>query len=349
MNTGRKIESIGVKLPETSVATSEIVHKLKVSKLLKLQLLTGISSRRVCGPDEDSFTLAVDAAKDCLSHSKYEAGEIEMIISCSISKYVNGLKHCYEPSISSLVKHRLGCPNALSFDISNACAGMITGVHIANNFISRGAVKNCLIVSGEYITSISNNAVLNISSLKHDQLASLTVGDAGAAIILTAAEKKEECFFVSELVSLSQFSDLCIGNQSTRQPGGVMKTAMKKIHEVSILNAPPIIKCALEKAGLRMNQIDFIIPHQTSKLSIQSGAKYFAGVFGEEPGEVVINLQDTGNTASTTHFTTLYKYLMEQRLKEGDKIMLLSFASGLVIGIIIFSIHDLVKKYGYHY
>jgi 3-oxoacyl-[acyl-carrier-protein] synthase III len=348
MSAGSKIESIGVELPETSVTTAEIVGRLKVRKPLKLELLTGISRRRVCGPHEDTLTLAVSAAKDCLSHSEYEAREIEMIISCSISKYVNGLKHYYEPSISNLIKQSLGCPNALNFDVSNACAGMITGVHIANNFISRGVVKNCMVVSGEYITSISNNAVLNISSMKHDELASLTVGDAGAAVILTATNKTNESFWVSELVSLSQYSDLCIGNQSSRHPGGVMKTSMKKIHEVSIQNAPPIIKCAFEKAGLRMSQIDFLIPHQTSKLSIQSGAKYFARFFGEEPGEVVINLQDTGNTASTTHFTTLYKYLMENRLKEGDKIMMLSFASGLVIGFIVFSVYDLVKRYGYH-
>ena len=57
-------------------------------------------------------------------------------------------------------------------------------------------------------------------------------------------------------------------------------------------------------------------------------------------------LSRTGNTASTTHFVTLYRYLQEGRFKKGDKIMLLGFASGLVIGVIIFTINGLTEKYG---
>lgn len=346
MIRGSKIESIGVKLPDKSVSTTEIVNQLKLTKPLKLELLTGISKRRVCNKNEDSLTLAVDAALDCLKHSKIEAKEIDMVISCSISKYLNGLNYSYEPALSMLIKQKLGIKKALNFDVSNACAGMVTGVHIANNFISRGVVKNCLVVSGEYITSLYKNGIQNINSLKHSELASLTVGDAGAAVILTGTEKKEEAFSISKMVTLGQYSHLCLAHQSVNQPGGVMKTQMKKIHEVSIENAPPIIEDALQKAGLKMHQINYLIPHQTAKYSIQSGEKHFAKWFKEKPGNVVINLADTGNTASTTHFATLYKCLNEKRFKKGDKIMLLSFASGLVIGVIIFTINSLIDCYG---
>lgn len=346
MIAGCKIESIGVKLPEKVVATADIISRLKISEPIKLELLTGIAKRRVCSEHEDSLTLAVDAANDCLSHSQFEAKDIEMIICCSISRFVYGLNHYYEPPLSFLIKQRSGCINAMNLDISNACAGMMTGAFIANNFISRGVVANCLVVSGEFITSISNNAEHKVNSMKHSELASLTVGDAGAAIILSKTENGEERFLAFEMTTLSQYSELCLGYQSLNFPGAVMKTCIKKIHEVSIANAPSIIENALKLAGLRMNQIDFMIPHQTAKASILAGAKHFAQYFGEEPGEIVINLEETGNTASTTHFTTLYKYLNEKRFKKGDRIMLLSFASGLVIGIAIFTINDLVKRYG---
>jgi 3-oxoacyl-[acyl-carrier-protein] synthase III len=97
---------------------------------------------------------------------------------------------------------------------------------------------------------------------------------------------------------------------------------------------------------MEMRQIDFLIPHQTAKLSIQSGARKLANYFNEKPGETVINIGETGNTASTTHFVTLYKYLQEGRFKKGNKIMLLGFASGLVIGVIIFTISGLIERYG---
>jgi 3-oxoacyl-[acyl-carrier-protein] synthase-3 len=244
------------------------------------------------------------------------------------------------------IKERIGNKNALNFDISNACAGMISGLHIAKNFISRGSVKNCMVVSGEYITSLSKNAVENIDTPLNTELASLTVGDAGAAIILTDTSTLDDAISVSEIVTLSRYSNLCTAYQSIKQPGGIMKTRMKEIHDVSIENAPAVIENALKKAGLRMSQIDHLIPHQTAKHSIQTGAVSFEKYFGEKPGNVVLNLEVNGNTASTTHFTALYKCLEEKRFRKGDKVMLLSFASGLVIGVVIFTINDIIDSYG---
>jgi 3-oxoacyl-[acyl-carrier-protein] synthase-3 len=346
MISGSKIESIGIKLPGKIVSTAEIIKQLKVSKPVQLERLTGISKRHVCSEMEDSLTLAVDAANDCLKYSSWKPEDIEMIICCSISKYLNGLNHVYEPPFSALIKQKLGNTKALNFDISNACAGMMTGVYIANNYISRGVVKNCLVVSGEYISGLCKNAIQNIDSQHHPEMASLTVGDAGAAVIIDKTESADDNFSVLEMVTLSQYSNLCLGHQSTRQPGGVMKTQMKKIHEVAIENAPFLVESALKKAGLRFSEIDFLIPHQTAKLSIHLGARKLAKYFNDKPGETVVNIAETGNTASTTHFITLYKFLREGRFKKGDKIMLLGFASGLVIGVIIFTINGLIEKYG---
>ncbi len=346
MISGSKIESIGIKLPEKIVSTAEIMKELKLSKPVQLERLTGISNRRVCSEKEDSLTLAVDAVNDCLKYSSWKPEDIEMIICCSISKYVNGLNHVYEPAFSLLIKQKLGNTKALNFDISNACAGMMTGVYIANNYISRGVVRNCLVVSGEYITGLCKNAIQNIDSQHHPEIASLTVGDAGAAVILDKSVSESDNFSVMEMVTHSRYSKLCLGNQSPRQPGGVMKTQMKKIHEVAIENAPFLVESALKKAGLRFSEIDFLIPHQTAKLSIHLGARELAKYFNDKPGETVVNIAETGNTASTTHFVTLYRYLQEGRFKKGDKIMLLGFASGLVIGVIIFTINGLTEKYG---
>jgi 3-oxoacyl-[acyl-carrier-protein] synthase-3 len=340
------IESVGVKLPSRSLSTREIEKRLKTSSILKLELLTGISNRRVCSKNEDSLTLAVEAVQECLKNSGFKADELEMIISCSISKYVNGLNHYYEPALSLLIKHEIGNSKALNFDVSNACAGMVTGVHIANNFIKQGKVKNCLVVSGEYITGLAESAIENVDSIHHPEMASLTVGDAGAAVILSRTDNNKESLSVSEISTLGQFSDLCMGYQSNKSPGGIMETNMKKIHQVSINNAPFVVENALRKAGFKLSEIDYLIPHQTAKASIYSGAKLLIKHFKEEPGEIVYNLSETGNTASTTHFVAFYKYLCEKRFKPGDKIMLLSFASGLVFGVIIFSVNGIINRYG---
>ena len=86
------------------MTSSAIVDRLDLSKSLKLELLTGINERRICSEVEDSFVLALNATEDCLRHSSITSGEVEMVIFCAISKYVDGLRHVYEPAISSLLK-----------------------------------------------------------------------------------------------------------------------------------------------------------------------------------------------------------------------------------------------------
>ncbi len=346
MKYGTTIESIGIKLPEKEWSTKEIERELNLPGKFKLELLTGIKSRRICSENEDSYSLAVNAVQDCLKYSEIKAADIEMIINCSISKYVNGLSHCYEPALSLLIKDKIGNKKALSFDISNACAGMLTGVHIANNFISRGAVKNCLIVSGECISSLGKNAMKSVDSIQHPELASLTVGDAGAAVILSCTSSPHESIRISEMTTLSRYSHLCTGYQNTEYPGATMYTDMKNIHQISLDNLPAAVENALDKAGLSFADIDYFIPHQTAKISILSGIKILSNYFKQKPKEVVINLAQTGNTASTTHFVALYQYLQKKKFKQGDNVLLLSFASGLVIGSVIFSVSKIVNRYG---
>lgn len=342
-----RIESIGAIQPETRLTTDEIMSGLVIPGKFKFELLTGIKSRQVCSPDEDSLSLAVDAARSCLKRSAYLPAEIEGVISCSITKFKDGCNHVYEPSFSHFIKERIGAPGALNFDISNACAGMLTGIYIADTLIRQGVIRNCLIVSGEYISTLIHNAIKNIKTLASHELASLTVGDAGAAVILEATDDEDSAISLSGFVSDTRYNDLCTARPHRRQPGASMKTRAGKIHEVSISQSVPVLGQALASFDIRYSDIDFLIPHQTSRSAILKGAKTYAHTFGGHPGEVVINLRHNGNTASTTHFLTLYKMLEENRFKPGDRIVLLSFASGIVMGLLLFRPQHLLNRYGY--
>jgi 3-oxoacyl-[acyl-carrier-protein] synthase-3 len=341
-----QFESIGMKIPEKILTTRDLVEKIKIPGMKKFGLLTGISERRVCSSTEDSFSLALDAARDCLSFSKYSPEDLDMIINCSITRYRNGLSHQYEPTLSVLIKDAIGAKKAITFDISNACAGMLTGVYIAKNYIKLGAIRTCLIVSGEYITNIADHAVKNIKTPLSSELSSLTVGDGGAAVIVERTVNDEEGLIMSGFSTLSFYSNLCIGRQNRKSPGGRMNTKAQKIHQVSIDESTSIVKTSLDSNGLTFDKIDFLIPHQTSRSSILAGANHYSQFFGEKPGQIVISLKETGNTASTTHFLALYKYLTEKQFNKGDQIMLLCFASGLIIGVVIFKMNEMVYRYG---
>jgi len=342
-----RFESVGAVVPPGRLTTAELMAGVKMWGKFDLEGLTGIRERRVCSEKEDSYTLSVDAARECLRYSSYEASDLEMIICCSISRYKGGLTHLYEPALSLHVKETIGAHGALNFDIANACAGMLTGVMIMNDFIKRGVIRRGMVISGECITSLSRNAVPRVKTILSGQLASLTVGDCGAAVILERSEPGKASLTVSSFMTLARWSDLCIGNACKASPGAEMETDARKIHQVAISDMPPIIARALKEAGFSFGEIDHLIPHQTSMRAIYSGDKHLKRYFGTRPGNIIVNMQEYGNTASTSHFLALYRFLKEGAFKPGQRMVLLALASGLVIGVVTFKMDELVYKYGY--
>ncbi|MCK5820832.1 MAG: hypothetical protein KAH17_03055 [Bacteroidales bacterium] len=344
--TYARFESLGRAIPGDILTTDQIMSQLKIPGKFKFELLTGIKSRNVCKPDEDSFTLAIKAAKDCIQRSSLKSADIEMIISCSITRYTEGHHQQYEPSMSFVIKQALGITDARSFDVSNACAGMFTGVLIAKSLIEQGVIKNCLVVSGEFISSLIHNAIRKIKTPTSNEFASLTVGDAGSALIMEATKDQDLAIQSHGFTSQTEYNRLCTAQPRPKFPGAAMKTKAKQIHDVSIKNSIPIIEEAMKSFGIKYSDIDFLIPHQTSRAAIISGAKTYSKYFKGSPGKILMNLQYNGNTASTSHFICLYDNLMKGIFKPDDRILGISYASGIVFGVIVFKINDLIKLHG---
>jgi 3-oxoacyl-[acyl-carrier-protein] synthase III len=343
-----RFASIGVQLPDSRLTTDELMARMRHKADIDLEGLTGIHERRVAGHGEDSFTLALGAARDCLERSGRRPEDVEVLINASITKYTGGLSHRFEPPLSLSLKGALGAHRALNFDLSNACAGMMTGVFILNDFIRRGDIECGMVVSGEYISELGASATRQVRSVLSDQMASLTLGDAGAAVIVERAPEGAPSIDVAGFTTLSEHSRLCLGFPSRSGPGGTMYTDARAIHKVALEDSPPLLREALRQGGLDFNQIDYLIPHQTSARAIEKGMKNLAKGRGGPPKHVVANVEQYGNTASTTHFVALYRYLQEGRFDKGDKVMLLSFASGLEVGVVIFPVDaELMDRYGH--
>lgn len=344
---GSRIEAVGLAYPSRRLTTTQLLDSRRHRFPLDLEKHTGIRERRVCGAGEDSVTLAVDAARDALQHSRRAVAEVEMVIACGITRWVGGLRWQVEPSLSLVVKETIGAGHALNFDVSNACAGMLTGVHILDNFIARGIVRCGLVVSGEYITSLSHNAARTMRTTLSRQLASLTLGDGGAAVILERVPDRSTGIASSELSTVAEYSDLCIGRPADDAPGARMSTQSTSLHRAAISHSPSTIREALSKSGFEPESIDYVIPHQTSVSAINAAIKHVRRKIGKYPAEVIFNLERYGNTASTTHFATLRRCLEERRFEPGDRILMICSASGLTVGAMVFTIdHDLWGRYG---
>jgi 3-oxoacyl-[acyl-carrier-protein] synthase-3 len=341
-----RFEAVGASLPERRVTTRELMAGTRHHTRIDLERLTGIREHRMCGPEDTSLSLAVAAARDCLARSRYTGADLDMVISASITRYVDRVSHRFEPPLSLEIKEAIGAPAATSFDLSNACAGMLTGVFILNDFIRRGAIRRGMVVSGERITGLGTNAAQHIRSIVSPQLASLTLGDAGAAVIVDRAPDGVTGISLAGFTTLAEHSRLCLGLPGWHQPGAVMFTRARKIHDVAMADGPPLIEEVLAAAGTTLGDVDWLIPHQTSVRAIRAGERILGERLGRRPKHVIVTVDDYGNTASTTLFLALHRYLTEGQLHAGDKIMLLSVASGLEVGVVLFDLDELEVTHG---
>lgn len=341
-----RFAGIGVRVPEGLLTTDELMASTRYPTGIDLEGLTGVRQRHVVGPGDDSYTLALEAASDALGHAGCAGQDLDMLIVSSISRHVGGMRIQLEPPVSVRLKQALGADRAVSFDLSNACAGMMTGVFLLNDFVRRGRIRRGMVVSGEDITELGRNAAREVRDVTSDQLASLTLGDAGAAVIVERAPEGAAGIEVAGFTTLSEHSRLCVAFPATIGPGTTMHTRAREIHVAGVEEAYPRLREVLDAAGLSMEDIDYLIPHQTSARAIERAAAEFSARLGGAPKHVVITVDEFGNTASTTHFVALWKYLSEGRFRGDDRVLLLSLASGLEVGIVIFTVGQLVECYG---
>ena len=316
---------------------------------IDLERLTGIHERRVSVGDEDSYSLATAAAFDCLDKAGGAGSSVDVVISCSITKFHGGLTQWLEPTMSRAVANAIGADKAMTFDVSNACAGMLTGVTIANNWIRQGSIERALVVSGEYISQLGQNAARHIRNIMSKELASLTLGDAGAALLLERAPAGSEGITVAGFTTVADYSRLCVGYPKGHEPAARMFTDSRGIQRAAMSTTPVLLHEVLDAAGISMNDIDHVITHQTSARAIRKGMAKLSESFGESPRhDAVITVDRYGNTASTTHTVALVEELAAGHIGPGETIALIALASGLEIGVVLMTLdNELVAQYGH--
>jgi amino acid adenylation domain-containing protein len=343
------MESIGVYLPARTVSTETVmagcVHEIRIP----LERLTGIKNRRVVGEGEFSIDLARKAATDCLSRSSYQPEEIDLVIACNISRR-DGLGHrfAFEPSTASRLREQCGLVNALAFDMSNACAGMFTGITVADAFLQTGLVRSAMVVSGEYISHLTETAQQEIEDPMDPRLACLTLGDAGAAVIVERGPNNRVGFHDIDIATLSKYSKLCIAKATEGPHGGaIMLTDSVTQTAIAVKHSVPYVAAVMQRHGWRPETTDHLVMHQTSESSINDAVAAVNRVFGEgaaNRGNTIYNVAERGNTASTTHFVALMDYILDNRIQSGDNVVFSITGSGQSVGAALYTFDDLPDR-----
>lgn len=344
-----RVAGAGRHLPETHLTTDELMATTRHHTHIDLERLTGIHERRVSVGDEDSYSLATSAALNALAAARQDPAALDVVINCSITKFRGGLTQWLEPTMSSAIARAIGARRAMTFDVSNACAGMLTGVTILNNWIRQGVVERGLVVSGEYISQLSHNAARHIRNILSKEVASLTLGDAGAALLLERAPAGSAGIALAGFTTVADYSRLCLAYPRGHDPGARMFTNSRAIHQAAMANTPLLLQEVLDNAGISIHDIDHVITHQTSARAIRKGMARMSQSFGDKPRhDAVITVDRYGNTASTTHTVALVEELEAGHVAAGERIALIALASGLEIGIVLLTLdEDMVSRYGH--
>lgn len=340
-----RLESLGVYLPENRLSMEALLISCRRRPRWDLERITGIHERRIA-VDEYASDLAIQAARRALELSRYSARDLDVLICTSISKHNRQDVFSLEPATAVTIRKAVGAVNARVFDVVNACAGMINGISLVAGLIQAGIARCGMVVSGEHNMPVAETAAREMRHSFDGQIAALTLGDAGAALILDRSPDGKIGFHHIQMVSGAKHSHFCYSKPSRRSHGGMLVTKARGLQRKGNAHFPYYFKQALDASGWTLNDLQHIIPHQVSVRGIENGVRAVEKVLGIRlPPITRICADHYGNTSTTSHFLAMHDHILNGNIRTRDNLLLVSGASGIVISHATLSLDDLPDRY----
>ncbi|MCF6409212.1 beta-ketoacyl-ACP synthase III [Pseudalkalibacillus salsuginis] len=305
MNAG--VIGIGRYVPER-VMTNADLEKMVDTSDEWIRTRTGIEERRIAENDMDTSHMAERAGKEALRDAGLDAGDIDLILVATVTGDYGF------PSVACLIQERLGAVNAVAMDISAACAGFIYGMITAKQYIDTNTYKNVLVIGVEKLSKITD---------WEDRNTAVLFGDgAGAAVIAPVDDDKG-------ILSFDMGSDGS-GAKYLYQNGDHLYMNGREVFKFAVRQMPESSLKVVEKAGLKKEDVDFLIPHQAN-IRIMEAARERLGLPQEKMASTVAKY---GNTSSSSIPIALVEALESGKVKDGDVLVLVGFGGGLTWGAV---------------
>lgn len=291
--------------PNKKISNKEIAKKTEVTEAY-IEKVTGIIDRYYA-IEESIEEMAVEAAKEAILKAEIEMKKVGAIFVATTSTTT------LMPGISFQVQKELQIENCICMDILAGCSGYINAFDIARSYIALGKIEYALIIGVDLLSNWIDSNDVGTSILLSD--------GAGATIIgKTQTEKK----YVCDMVSNGNDGDLltCRFQEKIFMNG-------KRIYKYAVTETINSIYRVLEKANLSLEDISYIVPHQSNKRILDAMVERL-----KVPKEkMYTNIQQVGNTFCASIPIALYE--LEEKLKEEEYILLLGYGGGLNTGCIL--------------
>jgi 3-oxoacyl-[acyl-carrier-protein] synthase-3 len=311
----------GMSAPE-SVMTNDDLAKIVDTNDQWIRERTGIRQRHIAQDGQYPSTLAVEAAVKALTVANLRPTDLDLII-CSTSspEYIF-------PATACLIQDQLGATKAGAFDLLAACSGFIYAVNMGAQAIRSGSIKNALIIGTETLSRFVN---------WKDRGTCILFGDGAGAFVLQASDQP------GGVLSAVMHSDGSGGDLLTLQGGGsrfpasestlhdgrhYIKMDGNEVFRFATRVMASATQEALDAAGLKLEDVQWIIPHQANIRIIQAAARGLKLPMDR----FVVNLENYGNTSTASIPIAMVEAVEKGQIKPGDKLVMVGFGAGLTWG-----------------
>lgn len=280
---------------------------------------TGIRERHIAADHETASSMAIAASREALERASLAPEALDLVIAATVTP------ERLFPATASVVQHALGANRAAAFDLNAACSGFVYALATAWQFIASGAYQNVLVVGSEVYSRILD---------WEDRATCVLFGDGAGAVLLQAQERPGLLSFV--LGSDGGGADLLyvpgLGAspvERARQDGRYhLQMNGREVFRFAVSIMADVSRQAVAEAGLEMEHVELLIPHQANRRIILAAAK----ALGLAPERVLINVDRYGNTSAASIPIALCEAVQSGCLKRGDHAVLVGFGGGLSWG-----------------
>jgi len=309
-----RIVGTGSYLPPRIVTNAEFAARLDTSDAW-IRERTGIAQRHIAAETQTSSDLALEASRAALAAAGMQAADLDLIVvATSTPDFIF-------PSTACLLQAKLGVANSTAFDLQAVCSGFVYALATADNFIRAGTHKSALVVGAEVFSRILD---------WNDRGTCVLFGDGAGAVVLAAGSKPGLHASVlradgSYAGILSVPGNVCggriVGSPYLQMQGGqVFKFAVKVLDEVA--------RETVAAAGMRLEDIDWLIPHQANVRILEATAKKL----GLPRDRLVVTVDHHGNTSAASVPLALDEFVRAGRIRPGHRVLMQGVGGGFTWG-----------------
>jgi 3-oxoacyl-[acyl-carrier-protein] synthase-3 len=312
-----RIVGVGKYLPAKVLTNADLERMVETSNEWIVDR-TGIRERRLAADDETTSTMGTAAARNALETAGLRGDQLDLIICATCSP--DGMF----PASASLIQEALGAHSAAAFDINAACTGFLAALATATQFINAGVYERVLVVGAEVLSRIIDWS---------DRTTCVLFGDGAGAVVLERGENGG----VGPIVLKSDGSGAPLlyargpassPNSVAQNEGFCIVMDGREVFRFAVRAMEEVTRQAIAQAGLTVEDIDFVVPHQANQRIISAVGK----AMNLAPERVISNVDKYGNTSSASIPVALCEAWEEGRFKPGDRLALVAFGGGLVWG-----------------